>query len=259
MLDIARAVVLAIALVRAVRHRFVLGAVCAGLAAIAMGLVAAAAYSALSRHAVNGEYAFAFVYVGPTMLPLGDRAWLPIAVQLALAGVTLIPALAVLRSPSSAVTNPFLLVFVPNAVIAVFTCFSAFLMWRQESILPGYWDNPSLVGRTLDRSYARLALRPGRDEGAVASTASQTPVTLLVRNYSDEDIHLAWIDPSGHRDQRPEALDYWLRDEAEPGIIIEKSTFAGQAFVVTNHRGDAMCTLVLGAQDAVADVTGPCR
>jgi hypothetical protein len=259
MLDVARFVVLLVALVKAVRQRFVLGAVCAALAAIGMTLVAVAAHSAVSRHAVDGEYAFAFVYVGPTMLPLGDRSWLPLVEQLALAAVTAVPAVAVLRAPSSPVTNPFLLVFVPNAMLAVLTGFSAFVMWRQESILPGYWDNPSLVGRRLDRHYSRLGLRPGKDEGALASAASQEPVTLLVRNYSDEEIHLMWIDSEGHRDPRPDAMDRWLREEAAPGIVIEKATFAGQAFVITDEKGDALCTLVLGTDDAVADVTGPCR
>jgi hypothetical protein len=258
MLDVARVALLLIALVRAARQRFVLGAICAALAAIAMGLVAVAAHSALSRHEVSGEYGFAFVYVGPTMLPLGNRSWLPLLVQLALTAVTAVPAVAVLRAPSSPVTNPFLLVFLPNALIAVLTSLAAFLMWRQESILAGYWDNPSLVGRTLDQRYSRVPLRPGRDEGTIASAASQTPVTLLVRNYSDEEIHLMWIDPNGHRDPRPDALDRWRRDGAAPGITIEKSTFAGQAFVITDNEAEAMCTLVLGTEDAVADVTGPC-
>lgn len=259
MLDVARFAVLLFALIKAVRHRFVLGAACATLAAIGMMLVAAAAQSAVSRHDVNGEYAFAFVYVGPTMLPLGDRSWQPLAVQAALALVTAVPAVAVLRSPSSRVTNPFLLVFVPNAMLAVLTGFGAFLMWRQEHILAGYYDSPSLVGHGLDRAYARLALRPGSEEGRLASIVSQTPVTLLVRNYSDQEIHLMWIDTKGHRDPRPDALDRWRKDGAAPGITIEKATFAGQAFVITDNEGEPLCTLVLGKEDAMTDVTGPCR
>jgi hypothetical protein len=259
MLDLARVAVLLFALVKAVRQRFFLGVVSAALAAIGMTLLAVAACSALSRHDVNGEYAFAFVYVGPTMLPLGERSWQPVVVQLVLAVVTAVPAVAVLRSPSSPVTNPFLLVFVPNAMLAVLTCFSAFLMWRQERILSGYYDNPSLVGHSLDRGYAPLALRPRSEEGTIASVASQTPVTLVVRNYSDEEIHLMWIDTEGHRDPRPDALERWRKDGAAPGITIEKATFAGQAFVITDNEGETMCTLVLGTEDAVADVSGPCR
>jgi hypothetical protein len=259
MVDVARVAVLLFALVKAVRHRFVLGAISAAVAAIGMALLAVAVHSAVSRHEVNGEYGFAFVYVGPTMLPLGDRSWQPVVVQVALAVVTAVPAIAVLRSPSSPVTNPFLLVFVPNAMLAVLTCFSAFLMWRQERILPGYYDNPSLVGHSMDHDYARLALRRGSDEGTLASVASQTPVTLLVRNHSDDEIHLMWLDTNGHRDSRPDALDRWRKDGAAPGITIEKATFAGQAFVVTDNEGATMCTLRVGDQDAVADVYGPCR
>jgi hypothetical protein len=132
-------------------------------------------------------------------------------------------------------------------------------MWRQESILPGYFDNPSLVGHTADRRYARLALRTASEERALASAASQTPVTLLVRNYSDEEIHLMWIDTKGHRDPRPDALERWRKDGAAPGITIDKATFAGQAFVITDNEGETLCTLVLGREDAVADVKGPCR
>ena len=223
-----------------------------------MALVAVAAHSALARHQVSGEYGFAFVYVGPTMLPLGNREWLPLAVQLGLAAVTAVPAFAVLRAPSSPVTNPFLLVFLPNAMLAVMTGFGAFLMWRQESILEGYWDNPTLVSHSLDRRYSRLTLLPGREEGARASAVSQTPVTLLVRNYSDQEIHLMWVDTHAHRDPRPDALDRWRKDGAAPGITIQKATFAGQVFLITDNEAETLCTLVLGTEDALADVTGPC-
>ena len=259
MLDIARAAVLLVALVQAVRQRFVLGAVFAALAAVGMTLVAVTSYSALSRHEVSGEHAFAFVFVGPTMLPLGDRSWQPVAVQLALAALTAAPAIAVLRGPSSPVTQPFILVFVPNAMLAVLAGLAAFLMWRQESILPGLYESPSLVGHGPDRRYARLALRPASEERTLASIASQTPVTLLVRNYSDEEIHLMWIDTSGHRDPRPDALERWRKDGAAPGITFEKATLAGQAFVITDNEGETLCTLVVGTEDAVADVSGPCR
>lgn len=68
-----------------------------------------------------------------------------------------------------------------------------------------------------------------------------------------------WIDTNGHRDPRPDALERWRKDGAAPGIVIEKSTFARQAFVITDVEGETMCTLVLGTEDAFADVNGPCR
>jgi len=143
MLDIARAVVLLAALVQAVRHRFSVGVAFAAVLAVGMGLVTWAAYVALSRHEVNGEYGLAFVYVGPTMVPLGGREWLPTVVQMALAAIAAVPALVALRSPSSPVATPFLAVFVPNAMLAVLAGLAAFLMWRQKAVLPEYWENPS--------------------------------------------------------------------------------------------------------------------
>jgi hypothetical protein len=259
MLDVARVAVLLFALVQAVRHRFVLGAVCAGLAAIGMTLLTVAAHAAVSRHDVSGEYGFAFVYVGPTMLPFAHRFWQPFVVQLALAAVTAVPAIAVLRSPTGPVTNPFVLAFLPNAMLAVLTGLSTFLTWRQEGILAGYYDNPSLVGNSPDRGYARLALRPASEEGKLASVVSQTPVTLVVRNYSDGEIHLMWIDTKGERDPRPDALERWRKDGAAPGIFLTKATFARQAFVITDNEGQTLCALALGSEDAVVDMNGPCR
>ena len=143
MLDIARIVVLLIALVQAVRHRYVLGIAFGVLLAAGFVVVAAASYVALSQHTVNGEYGFAFVYIGPTMLPFGRREWLPVVVQLAFAAVSAVPAVAALRAPSSPVAPPFLVVFLPNAMLAVLAGLGAFLLWRQEVSFPEYWANPS--------------------------------------------------------------------------------------------------------------------
>jgi hypothetical protein len=253
MLDIARAVALLYALVKAVRHRFALGVIFGALAALGMALIASEAYVALSRHDVNGEYGFAFVYVGPTMLPLGGRDWLPTVMQLALAAITAVPTIAALRTPSSPVTNPFLVVFLPNAVLAVLASLGAFLMWHQRSMFPEYWENPSLAEEAAERRYAPITLRPGRDEGVLASPRSYTPVDLLVRNHASHDIHLVWIDFDGHRDSRPSS-----GRSAAPGLVIKESSWAGHAFVITDDDGKAMCTLVLGARDAVAEVDGPC-
>lgn len=253
MLDIARAVALLYALVQAVRHRFASGALFGALAALGMALIASEAYVALSRHDVNGEYGFAFVYVGPTMLPFGGRDWLPTLMQVALAAVTAIPAIAALRTPSSPVTNPFLVVFLPNAVLAVLASLGAFLMWHQRSMSPEYWENPSLAGEATEQRYAPITLRPGRDEGVLASPPSHTPVDLLVRNHSGQDIRLVWIDFDGHRDARPDS-----GRSAAPGLVIKESSWAGHAFVIMDGAGKAMCTLVLGSRDAVADVDGPC-
>jgi hypothetical protein len=143
MLDIARAVVLLVALVQAVRHRFVLGIAFGVVLAAAFAVVGAAAYLALARHSVDGEYGFAFVYVGPTMLPYGGRPWLPAVVQFAFAALSAVPAITALRSPSSPVATPFLVVFLPNAMLSVLTALAAFLLWRQMAAFPEYWENPS--------------------------------------------------------------------------------------------------------------------
>lgn len=259
MLDFARAVILVLAIVRAIQSRFVLGIVFGALAALAMGIVGVAAYGALARHDVDGEYGLAFVYMGPTMLPLGGRHWLPTVVQLGLTALTLVPTLHVLRTPAGPVTNAFVLVFVPNAMLAVMASLGAFLMWRQQRAFPEYWENPSLASGTPPASYARLPLRPAHEEGSLVSPASTKEVALLVRNHSSHQIHLVWLDANGRRDSRPEALDRWLRDAEGPGIVIEETVGAGAAFVITDDARVAMCTLVVGAEDAMVDVDGPCR
>jgi hypothetical protein len=121
----------------------VLGIAFGVVLAAGFAVVAAASYVALSRHTVNGEYGLAFVYVGPTMVPYGGRDGLPAFVQLAFAAVSAVPAVAALRSPSNPVANPFLVVFVPNAMLAVLTALAAFLLWRQVASFPEYWENPS--------------------------------------------------------------------------------------------------------------------
>jgi hypothetical protein len=77
MLDIARAIVLLAAIVQAIRYRFLLGIVFGIVMVGGFTVLAVAAYFALSNHAISGEYGFAFVYVGPSMLPFGERDWLP--------------------------------------------------------------------------------------------------------------------------------------------------------------------------------------
>jgi hypothetical protein len=259
MLDIARAIILVFAIVRAVQGRFVLGIVFGTLAALAMGAVGYAAFVALARHDVSGEYGFAFVYVGPTMLPLGGRLWFPVAMQLGLTAVTLVPTIYVLRTPASRAANAFLLVFVPNAILAVMSSFGAFLMWRQERAFPEYWENPSLAGGAPPPSYVRLSLRSGHDEGSLVSTPSTVSVALLVRNHWKHQIHLIWLDATGRRDARPDALDRWLRDSADPGIVIEERAWPGEAFVITDDHRAALCTFVVGVGDAMVDFDSPCQ
>jgi hypothetical protein len=255
MFDVARTLALLIALVRAVRHRLHCGALFTGLSLSGMALVAYAAWSALMHHDVNGEHGFAFLYIGPTMLPFGGREWLPTVVQFALTFLSAVPAVAALRSPSGETTGAFLVVFVANAMLAVATALGAFLMWRQETVFAEYWQNPSLVGRPERRKFRRLVLRPGKDEAALASLASQTRVTLLVRNHSGEPIHLVWLDLQGHRS----AVSDWELTAAPPGIAIEGPAWARHAFVVTDDAGSAMCTFVVDDGDSVADVDGPCH
>ena len=45
---------------------------------------------------------------------------------------------------------------------------------------------------------------------------------------------------------------------AGPGLILEARSTAGQAFVITDEHDRALCTVVLGERDAVADLTGTC-
>ncbi len=270
MVDVARALILLVAIARAIHGRFVLGAVFGAIAALVLGSVFVASYAELSRHALSGEYGFHFVYMGPTMLPLGGRLWLPAAVQLALTAVTLVPAMAVLRTPAAPLTNVFLLVFMPNAIMAVMASLGAYMMWRQQAEFHEYWENPSLASTPPPASYAPLALLPAREEGALRSherryespsgaPSSPTAVSLLIRNHSSERIHLVWLDAAGRRDTRPDALDRWLREAADPGLVIEASVGPGSAFVLTDDAGLAMCTLVVGTRDAMVDLEGPCR
>ena len=251
MLDLARAVVLLYALVQAIRRRFVPGIVFDALAALGLTLVAAAAYRALSRYEVSGDYAIAFVYVGPTAVPMGGREWMPLLVQLALTAITAVPALVALRTPSSPSVGPSLLVFVPNAILAVAATFTAFMMWRMNREWPGTFDNPSLAGSVDTRAYEHLTLRPGGDERSLVSAVSQKPVKLVVRNFTGEPVDLVPLDAEGGR----HFLMDWV---AGPGLVLEVQSSAGHAFVITDEKDRAVCTLVLGEGDAVADLTGAC-
>jgi hypothetical protein len=252
MLDLARALVLVFALVRAARNRFTVGVAFGGMAALVLGAVGTVACRMLLRHEVSGDYAFSLVYVGPTTLPLGGREWSPLAVQLGLAAITAVPALVALRSTSNPASGPSLLVFVPNAILAVTASFSAYFMWRQDQILPGYWDNPSLVESADTRSYQHLTLRPGSEERALAGATTGKPVKLLVRNFTGEPVDLVWIDAAGHRHFR---LDWAVG----PGLVLAVPSFEGAAFVVTDEDARAMCTFVVGGADAAVDVEGVCR
>ena len=142
MLDIGRAVVLLLAIIQAIRRRFVVGIVFGAVLAAAFAAIFVASYVALANHTVSGEYGFAFVYIGPTSLPFGQRDWLPVAVQCGLAAVSAVPAWTALRSPSSRAATPFVGVFVASAMLAVLTALGAFLLWHQKLGFPGYWQNP---------------------------------------------------------------------------------------------------------------------
>lgn len=83
MLDIGRVVVLLVALVQAIRHRFVVGIVFGVVLATAFAAIGVASSAALTSHTVSGEYGFAFVYIGPTALPYGERDWFSVVVQAA--------------------------------------------------------------------------------------------------------------------------------------------------------------------------------
>ena len=91
---------------------------------------------------MNGEYGLGFVYLGPTAVPFGGREWAPPVLQVALAAVSAVPCVAALRTPSSPVANAFILVFAPNAMLAVIAALGALLLWRQEGAFPEYWQNP---------------------------------------------------------------------------------------------------------------------
>ncbi len=144
MIDIARATVLVVALVYAVRYRFALGICFGACLACTLGWVFYDTLSAAARGAVSGEYGFALVYFGPTMVPMGSRSfwqWSPVVVQTGLALLSAVPAARVLRDDASPVTTPFLLVFLPNAILAVIACFVSFLLWHQEVSFAEYWQD----------------------------------------------------------------------------------------------------------------------
>jgi hypothetical protein len=52
-----------------------------------------------------------------------------------------VPAVRLLREPTSPATTPFLVVFVPNAMLAVIATLAAFLLWHQEVSFPEYWQD----------------------------------------------------------------------------------------------------------------------
>jgi hypothetical protein len=144
MLDLARVVVLLVAIASAVRHRFIVGVVFGVVLAGVFAGMFCVTYAAMNHGAVSGEYAVALAYVGPTMVPLGSRSfwqWSPAVVQCALALISAVPAMRALREPSHPVTIPFLAVFVPNAMLAVLASLAAFLLWRQENAFPEYWQD----------------------------------------------------------------------------------------------------------------------
>jgi hypothetical protein len=143
-LDIGRVGVLLVAIVLALRHRFVAGAILGMVllgAFVEMGVLGAVA---LARGAIGGEYAVAFVFIGPTAAPYGGLEWLPCAVQWALAGVAAVPAFVALRRQLTVgemsdeaerwrgVGGWFLFLFSTSACLAVTSAMTTFLVWSQS-------------------------------------------------------------------------------------------------------------------------------
>jgi hypothetical protein len=102
---------------------------------------------------------------------------------------------------------------------------------------------------------ATPALTPGRDEARLRSRESRTPVALVVRNRSGSPVRLVWIDFEGHRDPR---APFAALPRIDAGGELEQSSWATHAFVVTDDAGRALCTFVLGEDDALVDIRGAC-
>jgi hypothetical protein len=126
MLDLARAVVLLVAVAQAIRQRFALGILFGAVLCAAFAWIGWDAYDALSRHAVGGQYGIGFVYFGPTMVPRGGHDWTPLAMQGVLATLSAVPALGARRASTA-----FMLLFLPSAVLAVIAALGGYVEWRQ--------------------------------------------------------------------------------------------------------------------------------
>jgi hypothetical protein len=142
-LDIGRVVVLLVALVVALRHRFVLGVIFGALVLGAFADVAALAAVGLAQQTVSGAYAIGLVFIGPTTVPYGDIEWLPCAVQWTLTAALAVPAFAALRRQLTVgdlsdegarwrgVGGWFLFLFATSGCLAVTSTLMLFLVWHQ--------------------------------------------------------------------------------------------------------------------------------
>jgi hypothetical protein len=131
MLDLARTVVLLLAVAQAIRHRFALGILFGGVLCAAFAWIGWDAYLALAHHAVGGQYGIGFVYFGPTMVPRGGRDWTPVAMQGVLAALSAVPALGERRAAPTPGASAFMFLFLPSAVLAVIAALGGYVEWRQ--------------------------------------------------------------------------------------------------------------------------------
>lgn len=143
LLDVFRAALIVAALVVSVRRRFLLGIAYGAVLLLAMAAVSTDAYAALRAYSVGGEYAIGFVFVGPTLLPLGGSEWLPVAVEVSIATLAAVPAWVSTQRQLSLAADPermrgwnwasnlFLTVFSTSAALAVTSALTTWLLWRE--------------------------------------------------------------------------------------------------------------------------------
>jgi hypothetical protein len=103
---------------------------------------------------------------------------------------------------------------------------------------------------------AKAQLGSGQLEAGLRSAESRIPVRLIVHNSSQQRIHLVWIDNEGKRDMRE---PFARKSSASPGEEMASFSWATHAFVVTDDAETALCTIVVPEEEAVVDISGPCR
>jgi hypothetical protein len=76
-LDVARAIIVVVAVAFAGRQRFVLGIVCGLASAYVLCAAVAGVAPAIAAHAVGGEWAFPLVFLGPSAVPFSGSSLVP--------------------------------------------------------------------------------------------------------------------------------------------------------------------------------------
>ena len=101
-------------------------------------------------------------------------------------------------------------------------------------------------------------LQPGAGqlEAGLRSGEGRLPVRLVVHNASAQRLHLVWIDGEGKRDAR---VPFARQAAAAPGEDVAAFTWSTHAYVITDDAEAALCTVVAPDEEALVEVTGPCK